>query len=83
MKTSPPQRAPVAFMLRHLAAGGVGSAVFGGLILGFDMAGLRHLILTSQDGWLFTVMLFFGLFITFGGVALAVGVMSLGEEKDL
>jgi hypothetical protein len=74
------ERAPVGYLLRHLGAGAAGSAVFGGLILGFDFAGLRQLIAASPDGVLVTVMLFFGLFVTFGGVALAIGVMTLDKE---
>lgn len=73
--------APIAYLLRHLTAGGVGSLAFGSLVLGFDLGGLQTLMSASPDRWLYMALLFFGLFITFGGVALAFGVMSLGTEK--
>jgi hypothetical protein len=31
---------------------------------------------------LFLLLLFFGLFVTFGSLGMAVGVMQLGEERD-
>lgn len=73
---------PVGYLLRHLAAGLAGGAVFGGLVLGFDLGGLGSLISASRDGWIYAIMLFVGLFVTFGSVALGFGVMSLGEEKE-
>jgi hypothetical protein len=72
----------VGFLLRHLLAGTVGAMAFGGLILWRDVAGLRTLIDASPDGILYLLMLFFGLWITFGSIAMAVGVMQLGEERD-
>jgi hypothetical protein len=72
----------VRFLLKHLAAGTVGGFVFGALILAGDIAGLRTMIFASEDRELFLFMLFFGLFLTFGSVGMAVGVMQLGEERD-
>lgn len=76
------RHAPVRYLLRHLAAGTLGSVVFGGLVLGFDLGGLGHLIAASPDGWLVGGLLFFGLFVTFGGLALAAGVMSMGKDPE-
>lgn len=73
---------PIGYLLRHLVAGLTGGAVFGGLILVFDLGGLRGLIGASQDGWIYVILLFVGLFVTFGSAALGFGVMSLGEEKE-
>lgn len=72
----------VRFLLKHLAAGAAGGFVFGALILAGDIAGLRTMIFASEDRELFLFMLFFGLFLTFGSVGMAVGVMQLGEERD-
>ena len=72
----------LAFLLRHLIVGTIAGFVLGGLLLWQDVAGLGTMIRQSPDGWLFAVMLFFGLFITFGSVAMAVGVMGLGKERD-
>ena len=46
------------------------------------LAGLRGLMLADEMGWLALVLLFFGLTITFGSVAMGVGIMSLGRERD-
>jgi hypothetical protein len=88
--TGGPQRAPmhahhrrfVGFLVRHLLYGSVGGIVFGLLLLWQDVAGLRSLIFASPDRDMFLVLLFFGLWITFGSIGMAVGVMQLGEERD-
>lgn len=72
----------VRFLLEHLLYGSLGGIVFGGLILWQDVNGIGTMILTSPDRELFLLLLFFGLFVTFGSVGMAVGVMRLGEERD-
>jgi len=69
-----PHRHAIAFLLRHLAFGSLGGFLFGGLFLGFDVAGLRTMIFASPDRELLLLMLFFGLFVTFGSIGMAVGV---------
>lgn len=76
------QRDAIAFLLKHLLCGTIGSLVFTGLLLWFDIAGLATMIFASPDKVLFLIMLFFGMFVTFGSIAMAVGVMQLGEERD-
>lgn len=78
------RRLPVflGFLLRHLAAGSIGGFVLGALLLWQDVAGLRTMILASPDRGLVLFMLFFGLWITFGSLAMAIGIMQLGEERD-
>lgn len=76
------ERTAIAFLLRHLLVGSLGGFLFGALLLFFDIGHLWTLIATSGDGILFAVLLFFGLFVTFGGVAMAVGIMSQeGEDR--
>ena len=70
------------FLLQHLVYGTVGGVVFGLLILVFDIAGLWTMIAHSPDRELSLALLFFGLFVTFGSIGMAVGVMQLGEERD-
>ncbi|ABC21196.1 hypothetical protein [Rhodospirillum rubrum] len=82
MPLLPHNRTALGFLLRHLIAGLTGGLVFGGLILALDISGLRSMLMASQDGLLYTLLLFFGLSVTFGGVAMGVGVMSLGEDKN-
>lgn len=79
---SPPDRRLLHFLLQHLLFGSVGGLVFGGLLLWFDIAGLWTMISASADRGLFLLLLFFGLFVTFGSTGMAVGVMQLGEEHD-
>ena len=76
------QRRFLAFLLTHLGYGSVGGFVFGALILWFDIAHLWTMIAGSPDRLLYLLLLFFGLFITFGSIGMAVGVMQLGEERD-
>jgi hypothetical protein len=76
------ERRFLGFLLKHLIYGTVGGVVFGVLILWFDIAGLWTMIADSPDRELSLILLFFGLFITFGSLGMAVGVMQLGEERD-
>ncbi|MDP2698875.1 hypothetical protein [Thalassospira sp.] len=72
----------VKFMLGHMLYGGFGAVVFGVLVLYFDIASLRTLLSTSPDAPLLVFMLFFGLFVTFGSIAIGIGVMNLGSFSD-
>lgn len=76
----PHERRAVVFLLHHLLAGLAGAASFGGLVLVFDLAGIRSMALADDAGWLYILLLFFGLAVTFGSVAMACGVMSLGRK---
>ncbi len=68
------------FLLLHLAAGGAGALAFCALLLWSDFAGIGTLIANSSDGPLFAALLFFGLFVTFGSIAMGVGLMSLRRD---
>jgi hypothetical protein len=72
----------VGFLLRHLLGGAVGGGLFGGLVLYSDIGHLRSLAMTSPDGALYLILFFFGLFVTFGGVAMAAGIMSLARDDE-
>jgi hypothetical protein len=76
------ERHAIGFMLQHLAWGSAGGAMFGGLLLALDVGGLRSLILASSDGPLALILFFFGLFITFGGAGMGIGVMSQGRDLN-
>jgi hypothetical protein len=76
------QRHFLGFLLKHAGYGTVTGLVVGALLLWLDIAGLYTLISASPDRGLFLLMLFFGLFITFGAIGIAIGVMELGEERD-
>ena len=78
----PFERSAILFLLRHLIVGLLGAAVFGTLILAADIGGIRRLAWASEHGWLYILLLFFGLSITFGSLAMGVSIMSLGRERD-
>ncbi|MBL4839736.1 MULTISPECIES: hypothetical protein [Thalassospira] len=75
-------RSIVKFMIEHTAYGGFGALVFGALVLFFDIGGIYSLAMASRDAPIFIMLLFFGLFITFGGISLGIGIMNLGGFSD-
>ena len=77
-----PHKPVLRFLMSHLLYGSLGAAVFCWAILHFDMGGMGTLIERSGQPWLWQALLFFGNWITFGGVAMAIGIMRLGEETD-
>lgn len=81
-RMQPHHRHAILFLVTHCAYGVVGGFVFGGLLLWFNVADLWTLILQSEDRFVYLLLLFFGLFVTFGSIGMAVGVMQLGEERD-
>jgi len=82
LSLKPFERHAIAFLLRHLAAGLGGALLFAALILAADLGGLRTLAWHDPQGWLYLMLLFFGLAVTFGSLAMGVAIMSLGEERD-
>ena len=52
------------------------------MILWNDLAGIRSLALAEEGGWLALGLLFFGLFVTFGSLAMGAAIMGLGREED-
>lgn len=74
------ERLFLTFLLRHLLIGVAGALTFGLALLGLDLFGLRTLILQSDQPFLFSLLLFFGLFVTFGSVAMGIGIMTIGDD---
>ena len=72
----------VRFLVRHAALGIAAALVFGGLLIGADVGGLRRMAGADESGWLYLILLFFGLAVTFGSAAMGISVMSLGRERD-
>ena len=76
----PFEKEAVYFLLNHLVSGMAGAVVLGlGLLVG-DVANLRTLILASESGFVAAFLLFASLMITFGSVAMGIGIMSIGWE---
>ena len=75
------EREFLRFILRHLATGLAAGALFGIALLAANFAGLRGLVFSSESPLLALSLLFFGLFITFGSVALAASIMLLKRDR--
>jgi hypothetical protein len=56
------------------------SALFLGLVLGLNLAGLRHLVLETQSGWIAGLLFFLSNGVVFAGVQFAIAVMNLAED---
>ena len=77
----PRSRLPEAFLflLGHLLIGVLAAVLFLALLLITDLFGLRSLIFGHESGWLAAAMLLFGFVLTFGSLAMGMGVFSLGR----
>lgn len=82
MPLRPIEKKAIVFLLRHLAYGVAGGFSFGAGLLYFDIASLRTLALSSENPILAIGLLFFGLFVTWGGAGMGVGIMSLAEDEN-
>lgn len=72
----------IRFLVLHLVVGVAAGVMLGILLLAFDVFGLGSLVWESANPLLPLMLLFFGLFITFGSVGMGVGVMSLAEDRN-
>ena len=75
------EKAALLFLLRHLLAGIAGAVVLGSGILWFDVARLATLIGNSEYGVVAVIMLYASLMLTFGSLAMGIGIMTLNEDK--
>lgn len=82
MPLKPHERHAIGFLLRHLVVGVAGGVLVGTLLLYHDSYGLWSMMRNSGHAVLSVFLLFFGLFITFGSVGMAIGVMGLGDFRD-
>ena len=65
----------IRFLFGHFVAGSVGAVVFLAGLLLTDFGGIATMAGDSPHGLLFIAMLLFALCLTFGAVAMGVGVM--------
>ena len=70
------------FLGMHLISGLVAALVFGGAILAVDLSGIRTLALNSGNPVLILFLMFFGLMVTFGSLAMGVGIMGMGDFSE-
>lgn len=76
------EKEALKFLGKHLLTGLVAGATFGIALLYTNMGNLWTLTTESRDPVLVLALLFFGLFVTFGSVGMAVGVMSLARDDE-
>jgi hypothetical protein len=70
----------VLFLLKHLATGAVGAIITASGILLLDVAGIGGLVSNSEHGAVAVAMLYVSLILTFGSVAMGIGIMALNED---
>jgi hypothetical protein len=80
--TQKPEPDLFRFYIRHCAVGFVLSAIFVGLILWFDVVGLRGLVMGSDVGYLAVFLLWFFNGTVFGSVQFAIVIMSQADDDD-
>lgn len=71
----------VRLYIRNVFAGAALSLVFVGLLLGFDVAHLRHLILGSDIGFIAVALLFVFNTVVFSGVQFGIAVMRMAADE--
>lgn len=71
----------VRLYIRQVAIGFGLSAIFVGLLLGLDVAGLRTLILSTQGGAIAAFLLFFFNGLVFAGVQFAITIMRMAQPE--
>lgn len=76
----PFEKAAILFLLKHLLSGIAGALVLGTGLLWLDVANLGTLIWDSDHWVVASVMLYAGLMLTFGSVAMGIGIMTLNED---
>ena len=73
----------IRLYIQQIAIGFGAAAVFVVLLLGFDIAGLRHLVAVSSDGPLTIFLLWMFNGIVFAGVQFAIAIMGMsGDDHD-
>jgi hypothetical protein len=70
------------YLLSHLLAGCLAGVVAAAGVVATNLGSLRDLMLQVDGGWMAFALLTFGFATTFGAVALAHGVMTIGNGAD-
>lgn len=71
----------IRFLLKHAALGGAAGVLFVGLLLAFDIVGLRHLVMNTSEGFIALAVMTVFFVITFGSVQMGRAIMSLGRDE--
>lgn len=70
----------VRLYIRQCLIGFAMAGVFVGLLLGFDVAGLRGLVMATQGGYLAVFLLFFFNGLVFAGVQFGMTIMRMARD---
>jgi len=70
------------FFGAHLCYGAAAAITFGVAVLVINLSNIRVLALNSAHPALVLGLMFFGLFVTFGSISMAVGVMGLARDEE-
>ena len=76
----PWEKHAIFFLLKHLATGAAGAIVLATGILVMNVAGIGALVANSEHGVIAVIMLYASLILTFGSVAMGIGIMALNED---
>ncbi|WP_448187774.1 hypothetical protein [Azospirillum sp. sgz301742] len=76
------ERNALLYLAKHLAAGVTAGLVFCGAMLWLDVGGLRTLLVAADSVGVGLYLFIGSICITFGSVAMGVGVMGLGDNAD-
>ncbi|RAU21631.1 hypothetical protein CU669_11650 [Paramagnetospirillum kuznetsovii] len=79
---TPQEKEPLKYLGQHLIYGIAAALTFGGLVLATDLSHIRTMIMESATPYQVLALMFFGLIITFGSVAMGVGIMNLARDDD-
>lgn len=79
---TPAEKEPFKFLAKHLFFGVVAAITFGVLVLATDLSHIRTMLMEASNPGAVLALMFFGLIITFGSVAMGVGIMSLSNDDD-
>ncbi|HYH38831.1 MAG TPA: hypothetical protein VD860_11465 [Azospirillum sp.] len=79
---TPKERSAILFLVKHLAAGVTAGLVFCAAMLGFDVGSLRTLLVAADSVGVGLYLFVGSICITFGSVAMGVGIMGLGDHRD-
>ena len=79
---TPAEKEPLKFLAKHLFFGVVAAITFGVLVLATDLSHIRAMLMEAANPFEVLALMFFGLIVTFGGVAMAVGIMSLASDDE-
>lgn len=72
----------IKLYIKSCVIGFVAAAVFVGLLLGFNVANLGHLILSSPMGFVAVAMMWLANGIVFAGVQFGITIMGMAEDDD-